>query len=126
MVDGETTIWGDVMKAVAVNTTAIAALWGAAGGLTSALSISEGGRTVDRIGRAIRQVMIGAMAASGGGVALGAAIYHWLGLPAEALTAIGAGSAASYLTGVFGPAMIEVILTRIRRGRLPIGGGFDD
>jgi hypothetical protein len=50
-------------------------------------------------------------------------IAHWLDLPAEVIPVFGAGGAASYFVGVFGPAIIEVVLSRIGSGRLPGEGG---
>lgn len=119
-------IWADILKATAANAAIVAALWGAAGGLTSALAVRDGGGIVDRVGRATRQILIGALAASGGGVAMGAVIAKWLSLPDEAIAAIGAGSTVSYMVGVFGPAVIEVLLLRIRRVAPQDTGGEDN
>lgn len=119
----QTSIWGEIIAAAVANATVIAAGWGAAGGLASALSIVEEGTAAARFGRALRQIALGALTASGGGVALGGLIAHWLGLGAEAIIAIGAGSSVSFLTGVFGPALIEVILRRIKSGQINTGGG---
>jgi hypothetical protein len=41
-------------------------------------------------------------------------VARWLGLPPEAVPAGGAAGSAAYLVGVFGPAVIEVTLARIR------------
>jgi hypothetical protein len=46
-----------------------------------------------------------------------------MGIPPELIPAMGAGASASYFMGVFGPAIIEVMLRRISRGRLPSDGG---
>lgn len=118
----ETSILAETLKSVAANATALSALWGAAGGLTSALSISDEDGTGRKVKSALRQIVIGALAASGGGTTLGAVGAHWMGLPTEAIPAFGAGGAVAYLTGVFGPALIEVMLQRIRAGRIPSDG----
>lgn len=119
-------IWADILKATAENAAIVAALWGAAGGFTSALAVRDSGGIVGRVGRAARQILIGALAASGGGVAMGAVISRWLSLPDEAIAAIGAGSTVSYMVGVFGPAVIEVLLLRIRRVAPQDSGGEDN
>lgn len=121
----QTSIWGEIIAAAAANATVIAAGWGAAGGLASALLIVEAGPASVKFGRALRQIALGALTASGGGVALGGLIAHWLGLGAEAIIAIGAGSSVSFFTGVFGPALIEVILRRIKSGHINAGGNDD-
>ncbi len=46
-----------------------------------------------------------------------ALVTRWLGLPPEAVPAGGAAGSAAYLVGVFGPAVIEVTLVRIRKLR---------
>ena len=109
----EPTIWTAFWQAIATNATIAAAAWGAAGGATSALAVKVSQRD------ALRQVILGALASGGIGSGSGAVMAKWLDLPAEAIPAFGAGGAAAYLVGVFGPAIIEVILSRINAGRLP-------
>lgn len=111
----EPTIWGEIWRSVAASATVAAAAWGAAGGATSALVIKVSTRD------ALRQVILGALTAGGMGTVGGGLIAAWLDLPAHAIPAIGAGGSIAYLVGVFGPAIIEVLLTRIRAGRLPGG-----
>lgn len=118
-------IIAEMIKSAAANSALIAGIWGASGGLTSALVIDEDGTTGRKVRSAIRQIVVGALAAAGGGTALGGIMAHWMGLPAEAIPAFGTGGAVAYMTGVFGPAMIEVVLLRIRAGRLPSDGGGD-
>jgi hypothetical protein len=54
-----------------------------------------------------------------------ALVARWLGLPPEAVPAGGAAGSAAYLVGVFGPAVIEVTLVRIRSIRSRPGDGPD-
>lgn len=114
------TIWAEVWRSAAASVTLTAAAWGAAGGLTSALAITGQQRR-----DVIRQVVLGALVAGGLGTAAGAVLSTWLGLPVEAIPAVGVGGSTSYLTGVFGPALFEVVLSRIRAGRLPPEGPAD-
>jgi len=109
----EPTIWGEIWRSVAASATLAAAAWGAAGGATSALVIKVTTRD------AIRQVILGALTAGGMGTLGGGLIAAWMDMPPGAIPAIGAGGSMAYLVGVFGPAIIEVLLTRIRAGRLP-------
>ncbi|GHE05466.1 hypothetical protein U879_03805 [Defluviimonas sp. 20V17] len=108
-----TSLWGDLLTAAAGSAVLAAAAWGAAGGATSALVVRVS------LANAIRQVVIGALAAAGMGSGAGAILVAWLGLPGEMVAAIGAGSSISYLTGVFGPALFSLVLQRITGGRLP-------
>ena len=109
----DTSIWTEIIRAAAASATVAAASWGAAGGATSALVIKVSTRD------AIRQVAVGALVAGGLGTAAGALVSTWFGFPAQAIPAISAGSAASYMVGVFGPAVFEVLLSRLKRGQLP-------
>lgn len=105
------TLVNEIWKVLENSPAVRAAALGAAGGLTSGLSIT--GQTRRAVAR---QILIGAIMASGLGSLSAALMSAWLGLPA---LAVGAGSGASYLVGVFGPALVEVMLSRIRAGRLP-------
>ena len=105
--------WGDVWTAVAGSVMGAAVLWGAAGGATSALIIKPTLRDV------VRQVTLGALAAGGLGVIGGAVLAKSLGIPTEAIPVVGSGGSVAYLVGVFGPAIFEVMLGRIRKGKLP-------
>ena len=44
-----------------------------------------------------------------------ALVTRWLGLPSETIPAGGAAGSAAYLVGVFGPAVIEMTLARLRQ-----------
>lgn len=118
----EPNILVEVVRSIVANTIIVAAMWGGAGGLTSALLIDDGS---GRVRAALRQIVLGALAAAGGGTTLGALLAHWLDLPATAIPAFGTGGAMAYMTGIFGPAVMEVVLTRIRAGRLPADGDKD-
>ena len=107
------------IKILLGNALVITALWGALGGLTNALVAPTGTGYRKSLQHAIRQVMLGALVAAGAGTVGGAIIGKWLGLPSEIITAGSVGGAMAYFTGIFGGAIIEVILTRIRAGKLP-------
>lgn len=115
--DPQNSIWAELWRAAAANVTLTAVAWGAGGGLTSALAIEGQSRRA-----VIRQVVMGALIAGGLGTAGGTVLWAWLGLPPEAIPASTAVGATNYLTGVFGPAVFEVVLRRIRAGRLPPEG----
>lgn len=114
------TFWGEVWRGVIASGIVTAAGWGAAGGVTSALAIRVRPRA------ALRQIAMGALVAGGMGSAAMAVLSHWLGFPPEAVPAAGAGASASYFAGIFGPAIIEVLLRRIMVGRLPREGDNGD
>lgn len=113
------TIWAEIWRGVLASGAVTAAGWGAAGGITSALAVRVRSRD------ALRQIALGALVAGGSGTLAMALLSRFAGLPVEAIPLTGAGSSASYFMGVFGPAVIEVILRRIRGGRLPGEGGTD-
>lgn len=102
-----------VMKAVAANTIVGASFYGAVGGLTSALAINVDKKAL------LRQVILGAVVAGGMGSGAGAVLGAWLNIDWASVPVGGATGTMSYLTGVFGPAIIEVILGRLRAGRMP-------
>lgn len=92
-----------------------ALVWGAIGGGTNAIVIKTTAR------EAIRHIVLGALVAAGMG-GLGAPILnHWLSLPPESLKVVdgAAGGSIAYLTGSVGAAILEVVIQRIRAGRLP-------
>jgi hypothetical protein len=99
---------GQVLRDLTASTAAILAAWGALGGATNALS------TKMRLRDAIRHILLGGLIAAGMGSLSLALIARWLGLPSEAVPAGAASGSAAYLVGVFGPAVIEVTLARIR------------
>ena len=99
------------LRDLAASTAAILAAWGALGGATNALT------TRMRLRDAIRHILLGGLIAAGMGSFSMALVTRWLGLPPEAVPAGGAAGSAAYLVGVFGPAVIEVTLARIRKLR---------
>lgn len=109
--------WREVWHAVIASSIATTGIWGAAGGVTSALAVKVHPRA------AARQIAMGALVAGGTGTLGTALVSAWMGIPPELIPAMGAGASASYFMGVFGPAIIEVMLRRISRGRLPSDGG---
>ena len=108
-----------VLRDLVASTAAILAAWGALGGATNALT------TKMRLRDAVRHILLGGLIAAGMGSLSMGLITHWLKLPPEAVPAGGAAGSAAYLVGVFGPAMIEVGLVRIRSFRAGQGGGPD-
>lgn len=118
----DTSVMTEIVRSIIANAIIVAAMWGGAGGLTSALLIDDGN---GKVRAALRQIILGALAAAGGGTTLGALLAHWLDLPVTAIPAFGTGGAMAYMTGIFGPAIMEVVLTRIRAGRLPADGDRD-
>ena len=108
-----------VLKELATSTAVILAAWGALGGATNALT------TKMRLRDAIRHILLGGLIAAGMGSLSMSLVTHWLKLPSEAVPAGGAAGSAAYLVGVFGPAVIEVALVRIRSFRAGPGGGPD-
>lgn len=113
----EMSFWREVWQSVVASSLVSTGSWGAAGGITSALAVKVPARA------AARQVAMGALVAGGTGTLGTALVSVWMGIPADLIPAMGAGASASYFMGVFGPAIIEVMLRRISRGRLPSDGG---
>ena len=88
--------------------------WGALGGVTNALV------TRVSVREAVRLILLGAVIAAGMGSLSMAFLAAWFNLPSESLMAIGgAGGSTAYLVGVFGSAIFEVVLGRIKTGKLP-------
>jgi len=107
----ETGFITSVLRDLAASTAVILAAWGALGGATNALT------TKMRLRDAIRHILLGGLIAAGMGSVSMALVTSWLGLPPEAIPAGGAAGSAAYLVGIFGPAFIEVVLARLRRGK---------
>ena len=107
----ETGFIAAVLRELAASTAVILAAWGALGGATNALT------TKMRLRDAIRHILLGGLIAAGMGSVSMALVTSWLGLPPEAVPAGGAAGSAAYLVGIFGPAFIEVVLARLRRGK---------
>lgn len=107
------TIWQEIWRGVLASGVVTAAGWGAAGGVTSALAVKVPARSV------MRQVTLGALVAGGSGTMATALVAKMFGLSPELIPVVGASSSAFFFVGVFGPAIIEVILRRIIGGRLP-------
>jgi len=99
------------LRDLLASTAVILAAWGALGGATNALTKRM------RLRDAIRHILLGGLIAAGMGSLSMAFITSWLGLPPEAVPAGGAAGSAAYLVGIFGPAFIEVVLARLRRGK---------
>ena len=100
-----------VLRDLAASTAVILAAWGALGGATNALT------TKMRLRDALRHILLGGLIAAGMGSLSMAVITSWLNLPPEAIPAGGAAGSAAYLVGVFGPAVIELVLARLRKAR---------
>ncbi|SLN50892.1 hypothetical protein PSA7680_02633 [Pseudoruegeria aquimaris] len=100
-----------VLRDLAASTAVILAAWGALGGATNALT------TKMRLRDALRHILLGGLIAAGMGSLSMAVITSWLGLPPQAVPAGGAAGSAAYLVGVFGPAVIELVLARLRQAR---------
>ena len=115
----ETGFIASVLRDLATSTAVILAAWGALGGATNALT------TKMRLRDAIRHILLGGLIAAGMGSLSMVIITNWLGLPPEAIPGGGAAGSAAYLVGVFGPAVIEVSLVRIRKFRAGSGDGPD-
>lgn len=116
----ELTFGQEILRGLLASGVVTAGGWGAAGGMTSALAVKVSPRA------ALRQIAMGALVAGGTGTFATALVSHWLGLSPELIPAVGAGASGSYFVGVFGPAIIEVMLRRIGWGRLPGEDGGDD
>lgn len=112
--------FSEVVRSVMASSVITAIGWGALGGATSALAVGGGSRKA-----LLRQITMGALVAGGTGTLAMAVVSRSFGLDASLIPLAGAGSSASYFAGVFGPAVIEVLLSRIRAGRLP-GEDKDD
>ncbi len=100
-----------VLRDLAASTAVILAAWGALGGATNALT------TKMRLRDALRHILLGGLIAAGMGSLSMAVITSWLNLPPQAIPAGGAAGSAAYLVGVFGPAVIELVLARLRQAR---------
>ena len=107
----ETGFVAAVWRELAASTAAILAAWGALGGATNALT------TRMPLRDALRHILLGGIIAAGMGSLSMALVAVWLGLPTEAIPAGGAVGSAAYLVGVFGPAVIEVTLARLRNAK---------
>ncbi|SEB67830.1 hypothetical protein [Rhodobacter sp. 24-YEA-8] len=111
----DSNLWAEIKAAILAGSVMAAVIWGALGGATNALVIRVTAR------EALRHIALGATIAAGLGGLGAPLIGHWLGLPPDALGAGGgaAGGSVAYLTGSLGAAIFEVIIQRIRAGRLP-------
>lgn len=113
-------LFDEIVRAAGAGATMIAVIYGAAGGLSSALLVKENHPDRRAMWRDLRrQVVLGALFAGGVGSGGAALLYPKLGLSPEAVATAGAGGAAFYLIGLFGPAFAKVVLARARRGQLP-------
>lgn len=110
----EPNFWAEVVRSVAASSIVTAAGWGALGGATSALAVRGASKRAF-----VRQVVMGALVAGGSGAIAMAMIVKYSGLDPALIPVAGAGGSASYFMGLLGPAIIEVVISRIRAGRLP-------
>lgn len=115
MTEDPTSLWGAVKAALMAIPAFGAALWGGLGGATNALVIRVTWR------EAVLHIVIGAVIAAGLGGLGGPLVAYWLNLPPDTITRSdwAAGGSGAYLAGSLGAAIFEVVLTRIRAGRLP-------
>ena len=90
-------------------------LMGALGGATNALVVKVTPR------QTIRYIVLGGLCAAGSGQLSGTLLEFW-GLLPEGMAAASSGAVA-FFAGLFFPAMFEVILSRLRAGRLPMDAG---
>ena len=94
--------------------------WGAAGGATNALATRSGLR------EGLRLILLGAIVAAGtGSVAGGLLVHYFPGLSLAAVPATSLVSVGAYMAGTFGGAVVELVLRRLRAGRLPGEGPTD-
>ena len=111
---GSEGFWKDVgnsiLASATISSTMAAAVWGAFGGATSALTVR-----VDRKAM-VRQVLLGALVAGGSGTAGFALFAATFGLDSDVVLAGGTLGSVSYITGAFGPAIVEAILGKISGG----------
>lgn len=105
---GVVTFVAATLRDLAASTAAILAAWRALGGAINALT------TRMRLRDAVRHILLGGLIAAGMGSFSMTLVARWLGLPPETAPAGGAAGSAAYLVGVFGAAVIEVTLARIR------------
>ena len=112
--------WEAVVAQIMASGIWSALAFGAAGGATNAL--------VTKVSRrdAIRLILLGALVAAGMGSLTMAALVAWFSLPPELVPIGGASGSGAYLMGVFGSAIIEVILARLHKGKLPSETGGED
>ena len=100
--------WAEWVAEVAGSALIVTAAWGAAGGLTNALSAKM------TLREAIRHIAMGALIACGAGGIVGDLFAHWV-LPEGTDFRTGAGIGVSaFLAGAFGAAILERIRETIR------------
>lgn len=116
---GEPTTFVEILQAVGKSTVLALAAWGMAGGATAALVARAGLR------EAMRLIVLGGLIAAGAGTIATSLLVAMFNLPPEAIPAGTAVGSGAYLMGVFGGAWIEVMLARLRAGRLPGEGPQD-
>ncbi len=102
-------MWFAVWEKLVASALLILACWGAAGGVTNALVVRAS------LKDALRLILHGAVIAAGMGSLSMSILVAFLDLPPEAIPAGGASSSAAYIFGVFGSAIVEVALARIRQ-----------
>ncbi len=115
----ETGFIATVLRELATSTAVILVAWGALGGATNALT------TKMHLRDALRHILLGGLIAAGMGSLSMAVITAWMDLPTAAIPSGGAAGSAAYLVGVFGPAVIEMMLSRVRGMNGPRDGSDD-
>lgn len=107
----------DLLRQIIQSTAWTVLLFGAAGGATNALV------TKVSLKEAVRLTLIGALVAWGFGSLALLLFATAMNLPADLagmlVAAGGAAGSIAYFTGVFGGAVIEVILSRLNRHKAP-------
>ena len=104
--------WSDVLTYIIAIPAVGIAMMGAMGGATNALVIRV------NLKQTIRYIVLGAMCAAGSGSMAGSVLAHWGLMPSD----VGQAStgAIAFFSGLFFPAVFEVILSRINAGKLPL------
>ncbi len=100
-------------RSMAESAIAVLLFWGGLGGLTSSMVAKSTPRA------AVRQIAMGMLIAAGCGSLSVAVVTPWLHLPPGAAPVAGLATSATFLAGVFGPAIFELVMARIKRGQLP-------
>lgn len=109
--ENDNTFWTDLLKQIMAIPAVGIALMGAMGGATNALVVRVNFR------QTVRYIVLGAMCAAGSGQMAGAILEHWGFMPSGVGQA--SAGAVAFFSGLFFPALFEVILSRINAGKLP-------
>lgn len=101
-------LWLQLMALPVIGVLLMGAMGGATNGLVVRVSYSQ----------MVRYVILGAFCAAGSGQ-LSGALLERVGLFPEGVTQ-GASGAVAFFAGLFFPALFEVILSRLKAGKLPM------